>query len=598
MATSLLVVTPSPSFGELVRRPLEETGNFRVHVVNSKAAAIVRADEESCRMAFLDLDLGEAWVEEVGQSLRTIIPNIQLFILAGDETPPAFDSIRPWTLIRKPFQLPEVLQTIEVPAGAANGSAAREPASDFPLWLTDVNKAAQHLTRLTLESSSQAALITRENAVWAYAGQLSQEAAQEVAKVLSRTWDRIKGGDLLRFVRLEATKAEHMLYATQLVEGMLLAMVFDAETPFSTIRMQASQLATSLAEDETSEEQYPPNPEDLDAMTPPLSELEDEDEGMEMPPISEILRDIPVPDPRTASTAPRVQVTPSAPPPAPPPVVQAPPPVVQAPPPVVPAPPVEPVRSSEPVAQAPQPPAVASTPTDQDTTRPSIFSREASVPLRTKDSASGEVAPSNPQPNLPPPVSPTDETVVSHPQERPETPVRAPLPGELDETRPQGKVELPASDLSVGPIVMEPISAGVYHLSYACLLLPRFATHYLTGDMADKLSEWIPIICVAFGWRLEYLAVRPEYLQWVVNVPPATSPGYVMRVIRQQLSDKVFAAFPRLKRDNPSGDFWAPGYLIMGGTQPHPSQLVKDYIKQIRQRQGIDKPLGAEKSRR
>jgi REP element-mobilizing transposase RayT len=162
----------------------------------------------------------------------------------------------------------------------------------------------------------------------------------------------------------------------------------------------------------------------------------------------------------------------------------------------------------------------------------------------------------------------------------------------MDETRQQhGKVELGGSELSVGSLTLESITAGAYHLSYACLLLPRFASHYLTGDMADKLSEWIPIICVAFGWRLEYLAVRPEYLQWVVNVPPATSPGYVMRVIRQQLSDKVFSSFPKLKRDNPSGDFWAPGYLIMGGVQPHPPQLVKDYIRQIRQRQGIEKPL-------
>ena len=186
-----------------------------------------------------------------------------------------------------------------------------------------------------------------------------------------------------------------------------------------------------------------------------------------------------------------------------------------------------------------------------------------------------------------------DETVASKAPIRPETPVRVPLPGELDETRVQAptRAELPSSDLNIGPIVMEPISAGVYHLAYACLLVPRMASHYLTGDMADKISEWLPIICVAFGWRLEYLAVRPEYLQWVANVPPATSPGYLMRVMRQQISDKIFASFPRLKRDNPSGDFWAPGYLIMGGTQPHPPQLVKDYIKQIRQRQGIEKPI-------
>ena len=234
-------------------------------------------------MAFLDLDMGEAWVEEVGQSLRTIIPNIKLFVLAQDETPPALDSIRPWTLIRKPFQVPEVLKTL---AGAAENivqAASKDEAEDRLPWLTDVNKAAQHLTRLTLESSSQAALITRENEVWAYAGQLSQSAAQEVAKTLARNWDKDKGGDLLRFVRLESTKAEHMLYATPLSEGMLLAMVFDAETPFSTIRSQASQLASALDENENKEDQFeqPGEAEEAEILKPhmPLmSEMDDEEE--------------------------------------------------------------------------------------------------------------------------------------------------------------------------------------------------------------------------------------------------------------------------------------------------------------------------------
>jgi REP element-mobilizing transposase RayT len=126
----------------------------------------------------------------------------------------------------------------------------------------------------------------------------------------------------------------------------------------------------------------------------------------------------------------------------------------------------------------------------------------------------------------------------------------------------------------------------MYHLTYACLLVPRFSAHYITGDLADRLGEWLPNICIAFGWRLEYLAVRPEYLQWVVNVQPNTSPGYLMRIMRQQTSEKIFSELIRLKKENPSGDFWAPGYLIMGGTQPHPPQLVRDYIRQTRQRQG------------
>ena len=96
-------------------------------------------------------------------------------------------------------------------------------------------------------------------------------------------------------------------------------------------------------------------------------------------------------------------------------------------------------------------------------------------------------------------------------------------------------------------------------------------------------------ICIAFGWRLEHLAVRPEYLQWVVNVTPNTSPGYLMRIMRQQTSERIFGDFPRLKRENPSGDFLAPGYLIMGGLQPHPPQLIKEYLKQTRKRQGISR---------
>ena len=136
-------------------------------------------------------------------------------------------------------------------------------------------------------------------------------------------------------------------------------------------------------------------------------------------------------------------------------------------------------------------------------------------------------------------------------------------------------------------IVLEPVSPAVYNLDYACLLVPRFPQHHMTGDFLDRLGEWVPHICIAYGWRLEYISVRPEYLQWIVNVPPATSPGNVMRILRQQTSERIFVEFPRFKKENPSGDFWAPGYLIMGGSQPPPAQLIKDYVSQTRQRQGI-----------
>lgn len=544
MTENLLIVTTDLKFGQTIRNSLQDTGSYRVHIVNNKAAAVVRTDELACQMAFLDLQLGEQTVEEIGQSLHTINPDIKLFLLADDNAiPPTLDSIRPWTLVRKPY-LPELVKTSMGPL--TNSTTTPKSTTANLAWLSDVSKAAQHLTRLSLESSSQAALITRDGELWAYAGQLSQTAAKEIAQTLAKNWSAQKGSDLLRFIRLESTKAEHMLYATELAENVLLAMVFDAETPFSTIRSQASQLVTSLSEEDKAEKEKPawPKPSGTEnaAAANDANEISNEDDGIAIPSISEILVDIPTPNPKPVSKARPVEVKPAA------------------------APEYKPA------------------PVDPGETRRSAFSRESSMPVPLKDLLLADQPTDFDQTVKSQLAEELETTAPSESKQRPQTPLRKPMIGELDETRPHSINEV------AGRIVLEPASAGVYQLTYACLLVPRFTSHYLTGDIADRLSEWIPNICIAFGWRLEHLAVRPEYIQWVVNVPPATSPGYLMRILRQQTSEKIFSEFPRLKKENPSGDFWAPGYLIMGGTQPHPPQLVKDYIKQIRQRQGIEKP--------
>jgi REP element-mobilizing transposase RayT len=157
------------------------------------------------------------------------------------------------------------------------------------------------------------------------------------------------------------------------------------------------------------------------------------------------------------------------------------------------------------------------------------------------------------------------ETTAPSKARRPVSPLQPPTSQELGETRPSSTNDLAQNR------ALEPISPGLYNLTYACLLVPRLSSHYLAGDLAELLSTWMPEICISFGWRLEFLTVRPEYLQWVVNVPPSSSPGYLMRIIRQQTSERIFANFPRLKKENPSGDFWAPGYLIMGGDPAAPA---------------------------
>lgn len=132
----------------------------------------------------------------------------------------------------------------------------------------------------------------------------------------------------------------------------------------------------------------------------------------------------------------------------------------------------------------------------------------------------------------------------------------------------------------------QPVQAAVYNLGYACVLVPRLPQHHLIGELATRLSEWMVHLCLAFDWRLEHLSVRPDYLQWVVSVSPDVAPAYVIQLIRQHASQRIFAEFPSLARENPSGDFWAPGYMVLSGLQPPAVPLMQEFVRQIRQRQG------------
>lgn len=522
---AVLVVTSDVKFGDLIRKSLEGEGRFSVGVTADKEVAVEFTRETGCLLAFLDTGMTERKALEIGEALRDVNSEIRFIIISEAGWHSSLEELSPVNYLAKPFQPHELMDMMNNLFGKDPPNTlpvARQPEQDLP-WLSDVARAAQHLTRLSLETSAQAALITREEQLWAYAGQLPQTAARELAEAVARYWDSQKENDLVRFIRLNTTQAEHMLYATRLAKDMVLALIFDAETPFSTIRTQANQLVHSLSASPTelpTQRLAPDNLTDQD---------EDEDEAP-LAAISDILSDIPSPNPGVdESNAP---------------------------------------------------------PKSWRETSPAIplafgkslrFSREASPAMPVNRLTT----PAHPE-TTDPAVGDLDQTVESSTLNR-KTKSRKNELSDMEYMEPR----LSSAAEMARKIVLEPISPAVYSLNYACLLIPRLPQHHLTGDLSDRVSDWVPHICIVFGWRLEYISVRPDYLLWIANVPPATSPGYLMRILRQHSSEMIFTDFPRLKKENPSGDFWAPGYLMMGGSQPPPAQLIKDFISQTRQRQGI-----------
>ena len=161
----------------------------------------------------------------------------------------------------------------------------------------------------------------------------------------------------------------------------------------------------------------------------------------------------------------------------------------------------------------------------------------------------------------------------------------------------QGPVVIPeikteGSSVTPAASINENIQAGsvarpTSELSFVCLLIPRFSDHYLVGDITEDLVEWMKHICISYGWRLDAISVRPGYLQWVMSVSLNANPAQFMRIIRQHTSQKIFDDFPRFKRLNMSGQFWAPGNFVVAGNQLQTPETIHDFIFQTRRQQGI-----------
>lgn len=113
-------------------------------------------------------------------------------------------------------------------------------------------------------------------------------------------------------------------------------------------------------------------------------------------------------------------------------------------------------------------------------------------------------------------------------------------------------------------------------------LVPRLAHHYLLGELSHRLRRWVPKICQAFGWRLEFLSVRPDYLKWTLSDFPEAATKEMLQIMRQQTSDRIFRDFPSLQVENQAGDYWSPSYLVDKENRYFSTQALMSFVSKTR----------------
>jgi REP element-mobilizing transposase RayT len=368
-------------------------------------------------------------------------------------------------------------------------------------------------------------MIIREGELWAYAGQLSQPVAQELALCVNNYWNPEASSDLARYTNLDSSQCldgeqgEYMLYATGLGKGIILALAFETETPFSQIRTQVNGLAGALKSNSSPK-------------SPPVKSAKEKNravDGAEMMPKRPQVRkrskfslgDIPPPTPSLPIGGGGIKSIHFR------------------------------IDAGENSGNNLVESRAEGTSNNGNRWKHSNFSEGES--MHTSD---GTLTPSA--------KKLFDGEVFPSAEENP--------------------------SLDVNAVQSQGFTHGApayYSLYYACLLVPRLPGHQLIGDLSAHLPRYVRQIFLAYGWRLKYIDIKPDSYQWIASLPPHVPPGKIVSVVRRHTSERIFTDFPHFAKDNPSGDFWAPGYLLMSGQDMLPERVTKYFIEQTRRQQGF-----------
>lgn len=127
-------------------------------------------------------------------------------------------------------------------AAAPQGAAAQEQAISDPY----IAQLALSLTEVSLELTAEATLLTRDGAIVAYAGRMAREELDELRDAIHGDWDANPDEARIRFVNLEGSGKDYMLFSRRTVDELTLSLVFSGTTPLRDIRRQGKRLIEAL----------------------------------------------------------------------------------------------------------------------------------------------------------------------------------------------------------------------------------------------------------------------------------------------------------------------------------------------------------------
>jgi len=280
---TVLVVDSNQAFAMMLKQGLEQDAEYRATIATDGAAALEALENGRIELAIVDMGLEDTDAAELVRDLRQRRPNLCLMVipLQGTEVPDALSDMSVQGTLTKPFFLPELPERIEealsrpVGESVAAESAppadveADEPAQDVETmavetsiaetadvdwrgrierWIPQIKQAMRELGQ---DANAEAVLLTHRGELAVYTGRLSEEGAQDLAEVVSQSWDtsariaEILGREQLRFEQ-SMEGGEYLFYSLAVTEEMILSVASQYGVALGMIRHRSKETAETL----------------------------------------------------------------------------------------------------------------------------------------------------------------------------------------------------------------------------------------------------------------------------------------------------------------------------------------------------------------
>jgi len=117
-----------------------------------------------------------------------------------------------------------------------------------------------------------------------------------------------------------------------------------------------------------------------------------------------------------------------------------------------------------------------------------------------------------------------------------------------------------------------------YRLQYHLVWVPKYRKRVLRGEVATDLKRLLYQCAEMNDWWIERLAVQPDHVHLLVELPPTISVSDAIQRFKGGSSRAIRQTHPELEEWLWGTSFWADGYFAET-TGRQAEQAIKRYIE-------------------